>query len=286
MGALKQFLEIYEELLKEDTYPNGNESFDSEKESFNVVEGSVFESPLTELPFLFTVVEKKKNSVVIALMSDFWELATNRDIFVQLPHPVRETWIVETDITCEVPENLINNFLFVSKLEDEDIKLIKEAVSGKDIPVDRRGRGYNDPVHKRFKELERERLQSLFTGFIRKDEKEDCIVINFAPQFVDTFEPAMENLLVASSTERSFETENFQAIFNPEKRKISLLFKEQIYGKPGKVNLQLGSVKIGIYRGVIKDFEIVNADEDLFNLLRNIEVEVKDDSKTFKEERD
>jgi len=285
MGALKQFLEIYEELLKEDTYPNGNESFDSEKESFNVVEGSVFESPLTGLPFLFTVVEKKKNSVVIALMSDFWELATNRDIFVQLPHPVRETWIVETDITCEVPENLINNFLFVSKLEDEDIKLIKEAVSGKDIPVDRRGRGYNDPVHKRFKELERERLQSLFTGFIRKEEKEDCIVINFAPQFVDTFEPAMENLLVASSTERSFETENFQAIFNPEKRKISLLFKEQIYGKPGKVNLQLGSVKIGIYRGVIKDFEIVNADEDLFNLLRNIEVEVKDDSKTFKEER-
>ncbi len=286
MGALKQFLEIYEELLKEDTYPNGNESFDSEKESFNVVEGSVFESPLTGLPFLFTVVEKKKNSVVIALMSDFWELATNRDIFVQLPHPVRETWIVETDITCEVPENLINNFLFVSKLEDEDIKLIKEAVSGKDIPVNRRGRGYNDPVHKRFKELERERLQSLFTGFIRKEEKEDCIVINFAPQFVDTFEPAMENLLVASSTERSFETENFQAIFNPEKRKISLLFKEQIYGKPGKVNLQLGSVKIGIYRGVIKDFEIVNADEDLFNLLRNIEVEVKDDSKTFKEERD
>ena len=282
MGTLKQFLEMYEEILKEDTSLKENRNLDSKERFLHVSEGFVFESPITALPFLFTVVEKKKDSIVIALMSDFWELATNRDIFVQFSHPVRETWIVETDVTCEIPEKLVNNFLFVGKLASEDVQLIKEAISGKSIPIDRRGRGYSDFIHRRFKEIERERIQFLFAGFIRKEEKEDYVVISFAPQFVNTLRSTKENLLVASSAERSFETENFQVIFNPEKGKISLLFKEKVYGKFGKVNLQFGAVKIELYKGKIKDLEIVNVDRDLFHFFKNVKVEVKDDFKAFK----
>ena len=280
MDILNQFLGMYEELVSDDLEGKGKlkgSTITAGKRTLNVSKGSVFESYSTSLPFLFVVVSEKEDTLLIALMSDFWELATNKDIFVSLSHPVRETWIVETDITCEIPKSFIQNFLPAGKLKGDDFELVRKAINGENIPINKRGKGYNDPIHERFKHLERERFQSIFPRFIKKEEKKNCIVIKFFPQMMNLLEPMERKLLVASSEDRSIETDKFQSIFNPEEGKITILFKEPVYGKPGKVSLNLGSINVMLHKGIIKDLEITDADRNLFNLLRYLNIEVKCD---------
>jgi hypothetical protein len=285
MGILEKFLKTYENLVKEELENFYNHKlkftrFPLENEKLDISEGSVFESTQTALPFLFTVVEKKENNVLIALMSDFWELGTNKDIFVRFSHPVRDTWIVETDITCVVPKSFLENFRFAGKLSSEDIAFVKKALSGEEIPLNKRGSGYNDRIHKQFKSLERDRLQLLFSGFMEKNEEKDLIIIKFNPKVLEVFEPIARELLVACSDEKSIETNKFKAILNPKEKKISLLINEEFLGKPGNVIFDLGLTKISLYKGILKDLEFLNANRLLLNLLRKLKIEVKNDSKT------
>jgi hypothetical protein len=240
----------------------------------DIREGDVLEIDTELLPVLLTVVEKGKVSVKVALMCDCWELATDRDVLVSFSHPIRDVWMVETDITYNLPLSMVKNFSLAGKLNKSDLETVKLAIKGMDVPLHRRGRGYNDPIHRRFKEIEKDRANAIFKTFIERKEKGECIVIEFSPDFKEFLMLGKENLMVASSQQESFETESFQGLFIPDEKKVVLLPKDGFYGKKGKVKIKADQSSIEIYRGTLKDIEIRNSDKELFEVIKSAEVEV------------
>jgi hypothetical protein len=289
MGMLKSLLDSYEKDVKGWVNSEVNEEISVpvqipeefrkpclsvKKPIHDVQEGFVFEVGTENLPVLLVVVEKQRKVVKVALMCDQWELATERDVLVDFSHPIRNMWIVETDIVYTLPLSVLKNFSFSGRLNEGDLRIVKMAVNEEEIPLYKRGRGYNDPIHRRFKEIEMERMTAIFETLMRKKEKTESVIIEFSPEFKEMLVFEKEDLMVASSQQENFETESFQGLFIADESKVVILPKEDLYGKRGRIKIKLRQFPVEIYRGILKDIEIRNCDRELFEVIRNVEVEI------------
>jgi len=278
MELLKELLETYKELTQNDDLMEEN-FFSAGKETLNFTKGSVIEVSFRNLPLLLCVINEEKYNVKVALMSDFWELATNKDVFVRFSHPIRDTWIVETDIVKILPKNFLKRVKasFRGKINQSDLKQIENLLSGKKISSDSTGIGYNDEIHKEFKKIERKRFNKIFTQILNFKDEGKLLIFEPRQDIISAF--LTKEPLVASSDSKSLETERFQAVAFPDKR-ILLLWKNNIYGKRGTIGFKFENTSFDIYEGTIKDLEFRNVDKSFLNLLKYLYIEAKNDQET------
>jgi hypothetical protein len=162
---LRDFLEEYKkalELLKE-------EEVKVDLSPKNIREGHVYRIPLKgKAPVWVLVVGFTGNNhlVEVVPLSFEWVLATRYDYILNFEHPLRDTWIAQLDLTAEAP---LETFLVAEeegRIAKEDLELIKKVLRDEtSIPASKRGRGYEDEVHREFKKIEYERHRFLFEDF-------------------------------------------------------------------------------------------------------------------------
>ena len=121
------------------------------------------------------IVDYDKGYYTVSPVSFEWTLATTCDLVITLPHFLRDTWIVQLDLTSDLPEDYLKEkgFLYLGKLSESDLKLVREAIlHGKELPKERTGRGHSDPVHRAFKTFEYERHLDLYQSFLESIGRE------------------------------------------------------------------------------------------------------------------
>ena len=163
---LRDFLAEYKkalELLKE-------EKVEVDTSPKTLREGYIYRIPLLgRVPVWLLVVRFTGNNhlVEVVPLSFEWTLATCYDYILSFEHPLRDTWIAQLDLATEVP---LETFLLAEeegKVKEEDLELIKKVLDDEvSIPEDRRGKGYDNPIHKEFKQIEYERHKFLVTDFL------------------------------------------------------------------------------------------------------------------------
>ena len=139
--------------------------------SFSKIEpGIVYEMETDSIPQTVVVLEEKSNTVVVAQMSYMYKLATVYDFIVKIAHPLRDFWIVETDLIIELDkDNFIENFQPVAKLQQNDIKiLVSHYKNREELPLNRIGKGTSLPEKIEFKKIELERYKLLFALLLDK----------------------------------------------------------------------------------------------------------------------
>lgn len=117
--------------------------FEVYKASQNEVLYTNSKTPITFLKF-GDVIGIKSNITAVyigndtaVIMSNFWEFATNTDMFVAFEHPISLKWIIELDKRI-----FLSNSMFVSfcgSLSQEDIKILKNVLSGGKLPLEKTG---------------------------------------------------------------------------------------------------------------------------------------------------
>lgn len=118
---------------------------------------------------VIAIVDYDKGYYTVSPLSFEWTLATKCDLVISFPHLLRDTWIVQLDLTTDVPEEYLkeNNYRYLGKLSQTDLKLLRDAIIyDKELPRERTGRGYGDSVHRAFKRYEYERHLELYRSLL------------------------------------------------------------------------------------------------------------------------
>jgi hypothetical protein len=153
---LKEILEGYKKLVK---LYEPVELIPAEE----IEEGGIYWLPWKEPAFL-AVIEKDKKFADVAPVSFCWPLATRRDFIVEIPHLISDTWIVQMDLLITTSLKVLKGAELIGKLSTEDLKILKDDANAvKPIPKNRRGMGYNDPIHDDFKDFEYRRYRRLLS---------------------------------------------------------------------------------------------------------------------------
>jgi len=72
------------------------------------------------------------------LMSEFWELATNTDMIVELDHPIASKWMIETDKRLYLTGKEI--YRITSRLNENDRTILKDIIlNGRPVPIQKSG---------------------------------------------------------------------------------------------------------------------------------------------------
>ncbi|MEO2069686.1 MAG: hypothetical protein ABGX27_09305 [Desulfurobacteriaceae bacterium] len=252
-----------------------------EKEEFilyppeNIEEGDVFEFPLENLPLLVVIVNIEGSYAEVVPMSFQWELATRYDLIVDFEHYLRDKWIVEVDMTTTVPLSILFQAQKIGKLKEEDFNIVKDAVlEGVPLPRERSGRGYEDEIHSKFKDIEAERISFLVNSLLEdiSSEDESFRVISFTPSFKEALEEDINQALAASGSSTVQDTEFGKILFNEEEKSIYLYFNEKFLKKNGTIYVNLKSQKFPIYKGTLEDIKIPNVTKEIFEVMKKAEV--------------
>ncbi len=141
------------------------------------LEGIVFEKLSPSFPLIVCVLVEKKHSVLVALMSYAYELATHHDLFVKFEHPIRDFWIVETNLIYELPKDkLFQYFIPVGNLSESDVSILKGFLKGNKLPSERIGYGTLIEEKIKFKKIEKDRARELFAmGLEYLEEMEEAL---------------------------------------------------------------------------------------------------------------
>ena len=258
MTPLEEILELYKESLKVE------EAFESEDVDINAPKEDIFENikpkeiKEIEIPeegdvievfpspdgleMIFLVFRIYKNGYVEILpMSRFWELATPEDVLIDFQG---ETYIVETDLGFEVPEEDFSrrfgnrNVFLLGKLSPDQMKEIEDVYEGR-----KRGAGgmWGGPKEK-FKTLESRRYFSLFAQMIEEEEKLLELSI--------FFEKHKEYALAAAGEEKTWgEKEGIRWFYNSEERKLILAPEENLVGKRKRILLEADGDRVVLFEG-------------------------------------
>ena len=254
------------ELLKEDT---------SEKiRSLAIEEGKVYKLKKEGAPCWVLVVEKEKGYCLVSPMTFMWELATKYDVLVEFLHPLRDIWIVELDLSTDVPEETLRGAVCEGAINKEDFELVRKILK-EDIPIpkNKKGIGYNDRVHKEFKSFELDRHRWLYESFFSSltDEK-------YAEE--DTYFQLLElsrELPAASSDKNVVELPFGEVVIDRENRRALVVFKEELKGKKGELSVEFDGNKVSLFRGELHDLELKNLDEEIFKLFEYLKLEIEDE---------
>ncbi len=135
-----------------------------------VREGGVYQLPADE-PLFVAVINKEGDFLEVAPVSFCWPLATRHDLIVELPHPFSDTWIVQTDLISSAPVKILEGAELIGELSKGDLELLKALLRGeRALPKNRRGRGYDDLVHREFKDFEYRRYRKLIGQLLEEVE--------------------------------------------------------------------------------------------------------------------
>ena len=262
-----KMVEIYE---KTPTVPCGE-----------VIEGGVYRLPADE-PLFVAVINKEGNFVEVAPLSFCWPLATRYDLIVELPHPFSDTWIVQTDLAASTPEKLLREAELIGKLKDEDLKILKKTLKGEaPLPKERRGRGYGDAVHEKFKDFEYKRYKFLVEELLSSiDEAEKSAKSTpeevKIPKFIrNLLEETADLEIAAASDRRVVEGKGAVAVFTPET--VEIVIDENFRGKEGEVKIETPEGEVPIFWGVLpKVLTVKGISKRAFGALSRLKVEVKE----------
>ena len=271
---LRDFLDEYVESLN----LLRDSEFKSKTLNTFVREGHVYESRNSEgIPIFLLAVNVDDRHVEVVPLCWCWELATKYDVIVKFPHPLRETWIVQLDLAVEIPKEILYRFKEVGKISDTDLMLIKKVLNGEiEIPKNRRGKGYSDEIHSKFKEIEFKRHEWLFEVLLSSVDDLKKKVIFLIPSFKQVLE---EHQLLVAASEKSLITKPFgEVIYNEKKGRVEIFIKEKFLEKRGTLFFDFDERKLVVFEGKLKDLVIVGVPKKLFNLFQCLDLEVENES--------
>lgn len=267
LNDYKKMVEIYEEVPL----------IPAEK----ITEGGVYQLPGNE-PLFLTVIKEEGDFADVAPTTFCWPLATKHDFLIEISHPFSDTWIVQTDLTTTVPKRVLEGAELIGKMSEEELKILKRAIEEKEsLPKERRGMGYEDPVHQEFKKFEAERYKFLLNkllSFIDEVEAEGSsegpTVIPFPKSLVAELERQTALTPAASSERNVLLGQGVAAVLTSKGLEIAL--GESFKGKRGKVKAQTPQGEIPIYEGELPEVLIVRGvTPKAFRALSAIKVEVE-----------
>ena len=243
--------------------------------SGELIEGGVYRLPGKE-PLFVVAVNREGSFVEVAPLSFCWPLATRLDLIVSLPHPLSDTWIVQTDLAVSVPEKLLQKAELIGRLKEEDLKILKRTLEGElPLPEERRGRGYGDPVHERFKELEYRRYRFLIDELLRAIEQEESYQELRLPDSVrELLEESALLSPAAYSTEGAVEIDGATLI--PLEEGVEVVIDSNLVGKRGKIGVETPEGEVLLFEGELPEvLTIKNIGEKTLNLLSRFRLEVE-----------
>lgn len=232
--------------------------------------GDVYEKPTDTLPLTVAVLDITEDSVFVALMSHVIELATPDDLLVSFNHPLRNKWIVETDLAIELSKDkFFSNFYFVGKLEKKDIEILKNFINGEDLPKDKTGRGFAVPEKQEFKKIEFARYNMLFLILMKKldeletyerDDEEVIVSLtdiiafplkekNLKKSLQQLYEREGVEIPSAAATQiKPLEDKEVKIIFDDKTNELHLLFNKETVGKSVELVIAVKNREFPLFR--------------------------------------
>jgi len=248
--------------------------------SGKVVEGGIYQLPGSQ-PLFVAAVNREGDFVEVAPLSFCWPLATRLDLIVEFHHPFSDTWIVQTDLAVSVPERLLREAELVGELKEEDLKVLKRTLKGEaPLPKERRGRGYGDPVHERFKDFEYERykflIEELLSCVEKEEEEKERHVEFFVPKFLKKLLSETAALAPAADSKESvLELKDATLIFTDEG--VEALIAKELVGKEGRVKVETKEGEATLYEGKLPELiTFKNLDFNAFKALSALKIETKE----------
>ena len=268
LPTLKELLDDYRtalDLLKEEK--------SSEKvKTLTVEEGKVYRVEREGAPNWLLVVEKEGDYCLVSPMTFAWELATKYDVLVKFPHVLRDNWIVQLDLSGDVPVSVLRGAVLEGELNGKDFELIKRALKeNASVPPEKKGRGYEDSIHKEFKELEYERHKWLYRALLSSLEEGDVI----GEEIYSKLLSLKEKYLAAATGKSVIKLPFGEAIFDRENRKAVVVLNEDHLDKTGELYIELPGERVILFKGKLQDFELENVDEKLFGLFEYLKVGIE-----------
>jgi len=248
--------------------------------SGEVVEGGVYQLPGSE-PLFVVAVNRSGRFVEVAPLSFCWPLATRLDLILEFSHPFSDLWIAQTDLAVSVPDRLLKRAELLGKVKEEDLQILKRTLRGEaPLPKGRRGRGYGDPVHEKFKDFEYRRYKFLIEELLSSiEEAEEAQELESAevklPGIVAGLLEEFAALAPAASSEkRVLEGKGAVAVFTPEA--VEVVIEESLVGKRGEVKLETPEGEVLIFSGTLPQLLTVKGvREEAFKAFSGLKVEVE-----------
>ena len=243
------------------------------------LEGIVFEKLSPSFPLIVCVLVEKKHSVLVALMSYAYELATHHDLFVKFEHPIRDFWIVETNLIYELPKDkLFQYFIPVGNLSESDVSILKGFLKGNKLPSERIGYGTLIEEKIKFKKIEKDRARELFAmGLEYLEEMEealaqsadvaepekDVVKLSFTEVLSDFVRKSGKTLkeiiyefyernglpqpALAATQIRNVSVEDNVFIFKKELKELSIIFTKEFIGQPVDIVLSINKSEFPLF---------------------------------------
>ena len=249
--------------------------------SGEIVEGGIYQLPGKE-PLFLVLVNREGNFIEVAPLSFCWPLATRHDLIVELPHPFSDIWIVQTDLAASTPKKLLREAELIGKLKEEDLEILKKTLRGEaPLPRERRGGGYDDAIHEKFKDFEYKRYKFLVEELLSSIDEAEKSSKSIAqevkiPKFIRSLLEETAALEVAAASDRRVvEGEGAVAVFTPET--VEIVIDENLRGKEGEVKIETPEGEVPIFWGVLpKILTVRGISKKAFRALSRLKVEVKE----------
>lgn len=226
-----------------------------------IVAGLVMERYFeAEIPFTVVVLRVRGEVADVALMSYAWELGTEKDMVVRIPHALRDVWLVELDRIFTVPMNTLGGFYPVTELDSGDLDLAMAMLSGKReaLPHAKRGTGSFLPVKQRFKKFELERSQWLLgemLDWVEEEEQPAGIIemdLEIQSDVHQNLEQLAQELPAAASSEDFFQNQWLAGVYSESDNKLKLVVHEEYQGRYVKLIMDLPMEKVTLFKGYLK----------------------------------
>ena len=244
--------------------------------AFDIEEGSVYRIDRDGAPLWLLVVEKDRGYCLVSPMTFMWELATKNDFLVEFPHILRENWIVELDLSSDVPEDVLKGAVYEGKLKKEDFETVKRALlEGAPLPRERTGRGYEDEIHREFKKIEYQRHRWLYESLLSSLEEEEAGYLE--EEVYGQLMELAEELPAASSEKNVIKLPFGEVVLDRENREAAVIFSEELQGKEGELYIEANGKRVPLYKGELNDFELKNLDPEMFKLFEHLKLELKNE---------
>jgi hypothetical protein len=281
MAYLKNILNEYRKLI-EGIYM---ENFENKELKIwkqidrKVQEGDVFEVPSNNIPNILAVYKAEGDFSDVVPLCPQWELATKKDLLIDFHHILRNKWIAELDLVISIPNYILYQSEYAGRLKKEDVELIKQVLNGeKNIPRNRTGLGYDDDIHREFKEIERERHKWLFNELLSCIEETQMETIEIIPPLKELIKSIEPKKLVAATETNTINKDFGVIIYNQDEKSINVFFKDKFLGETGEIFFKEGEDEVTIYIGVLRDFSIRHISRELFRILADINIRRLEDS--------
>ncbi|WP_456395325.1 hypothetical protein [Desulfurobacterium sp.] len=226
MATLSELLKDYIEINRE-----ANMIVKHNKNVAEVHVGNVLEFSTDKNPILVCVIDDTLPYEAV-LMSYLWEMATSSDLIVEFKHPLRNRWILQSDLVIYITEDLLKSAKFVGRIDRKDVELIKRYLKDENfrLPDEKSGTGDKLHVKRKFKLFEAERSKGISLNFVREIEEKEKTLFYISAEALEAL-PA-----VAGREKEAIAMEDFIVFNQGDKVKVKVINKD-IINKPALIKV-------------------------------------------------